>query len=49
VIPRAVPMGYSQQPYDRCVGAVTAAAEDGATETRGFERSWPAISAAPRS
>jgi predicted metalloprotease with PDZ domain len=30
VIPRAVPMGYSQQPYDRYVGEVTAAAEDGA-------------------
>jgi predicted metalloprotease with PDZ domain len=30
VIPRAVPMGYSQQPYDRYVSEVTAAAEDGA-------------------
>lgn len=30
VIPRAVPMGYSQQPYDRFVRDVTAAGDDGA-------------------
>ncbi len=30
VIPRAVPMGYSQQPYDRFVGDVTAEGEAGA-------------------
>jgi predicted metalloprotease with PDZ domain len=29
VIPRAVPMGYSQQPYDRYVGDVTARGESG--------------------
>ncbi len=31
VIPRAVPMGYSQQDYDRYVGGVTATSDGGAT------------------